>query len=55
MVRAREDEMIENVFLSGFFLRGLGLILLGAGLYRTGFMNGGMAGRASCNSFTGSG
>ena len=28
--------------LFGFFLRALGLILLGAGLYRTGFMNGGM-------------
>ena len=31
---------IENVFLLGYFLRGLGLILVGAGLYRMGFMNG---------------
>ena len=28
--------------LFGFFLRGLGMILIGAGLYRTGFINGGM-------------
>ena len=26
----------------GYFLRALGLILVGAGLYRTGFMNGGL-------------
>ena len=26
----------------GFFLRGPGMILIGAGLYRTGFINGGM-------------
>ncbi len=37
-----EAEAIEGVFLLGFFLRGLGLILLGAGLYRMGFMNGGL-------------
>ena len=33
------------VFLLGYFLRALGLILIGAGLYRTGFMNGGMPAR----------
>ena len=32
-------------FLLGFFLRALGLILVGAGLYRTGFMNGGLPAR----------
>ena len=37
-----EAEAIEGVVLLGFFLRGLGLILVGAGLYRTGFMNGGL-------------
>ena len=31
--------------LLGYFLRALGLILLGAGLYRTGFMNGDMSAR----------
>ena len=29
----------------GYFLRALGLILIGAGLYRTGFMNGGLCQR----------
>ena len=33
------------IFLSGFFLRALGLILVGAGLYRAGFMNGGLPAR----------
>ena len=37
---ASDAEDIEGVFLLGYFLRGLGLILVGAGLYRTGFMNG---------------
>ena len=37
-----DDEPIAFVFLSGFFLRALGLILVGAGLYRFGFMNGGL-------------
>ena len=32
--------------LLGYFFRGLGLILLGAGLYRLGFMNGSMTPRA---------
>ena len=31
--------------LLGFFLRALGLILVGAGLYRTGFMNGDLPAR----------
>ena len=35
------DEGIGSLFLLGFFLRALGLILVGAGLYRTGFMDGG--------------
>ena len=35
-----DDETIAIPFLFGFFLRALGLILVGAGLYRTGFMNG---------------
>ena len=37
-----DDETISAVFLLGFFLRALGLILVGAGLYRAGFMNGGL-------------
>ena len=37
-----EEEIIWTPLLTGFFLRALGLILIGAGLYRTGFMNGGM-------------
>ncbi|MCY4639278.1 MAG: DUF418 domain-containing protein [Chloroflexi bacterium] len=35
----------ELLVLLGFFLRALGLILVGAGLYRTGFMNGAMPAR----------
>ncbi len=41
-----EQEDIWSLFLLGFFLRALGLILVGAGLYRTGFMNGGLPARA---------
>ncbi len=37
-----DDEPITFLFLSGFLLRALGLILIGAGLYRVGFMNGGL-------------
>ncbi len=33
------------VFLLGFFLRALGLILVGAGLYRTGFISGALPAR----------
>ena len=39
------DEYSENltaVSWSGYIIRGLGMIIIGAGLYRTGFMNGGM-------------
>ena len=39
------QELIGLPFLLGYFLRALGLILIGAGLYRTGFMNGGMPSR----------
>ena len=34
---------IPPLFLFGYFLRALGLILIGAGLYRTGFMNGSLS------------
>ncbi|MXY20060.1 MAG: DUF418 domain-containing protein [Dehalococcoidia bacterium] len=34
---------IPPLFLFGYFLRALGLILMGAGLYRTGFMNGSLS------------
>ena len=37
-----DDEIIVIPVLLGFFLRALGLILVGAGLYRMGFMNGGL-------------
>ena len=40
-----EEEYVWMPFLLGFFLRALGLILVGAGLYRTGFMNGGFPAR----------
>ena len=39
------EDPIVVLFLLGYFLRALGLILIGAGLYRTGFMNGGMPAR----------
>ena len=40
-----QEEVIWIPFLLGFFLRALGLILVGAGLYRSGFMNGGLPSR----------
>ncbi len=40
-----EDEVVGPLYLLGFFLRALGLILVGAGLYRAGFMNGGLPAR----------
>ena len=40
-----DQETIGLLVLLGFFLRALGLILVGAGLYRTGFINGGMPAR----------
>ena len=36
---------IAGVFMFGYFLRALGLILVGAGLYRAGFMDGGLPSR----------
>ena len=36
---------MEELTILGYFLRGLGLILMGAGLYRTGFMSGAMPAR----------
>ena len=36
------QEFVGLTFLLGYFLRALGLILIGAGLYRMGFMNGGL-------------
>lgn len=38
----REQDIIAVPWALGYFLRGLGLILVGAGLYRAGFMNGGL-------------
>ena len=38
-------ETMEELIMLGYLLRGLGLILMGAGLYRTGFMNGAMPAR----------
>ena len=40
-----DQEIIGLPVLLGYFLRALGLILVGAGLYRTGFMNGGLPAR----------
>ncbi|MXY44541.1 MAG: DUF418 domain-containing protein [Dehalococcoidia bacterium] len=40
-----QEEIIALPFLLGYFLRALGLILVGAGLYRAGFMNGGLPAR----------
>lgn len=37
------DDVVNTLVLFEYGLRGLGLIILGAGLYRTGFMNGGMS------------
>ena len=37
-----DEEVIGVPVLLGFFLRASGLILVGAGLYRIGFMNGGL-------------
>ncbi len=39
------EEAIGVPVLLGYFLRALGLILIGAGLYRAGFMNGGLSPR----------
>ena len=37
------DETLSAISLSGYIIRGLALIIMGGGLYRTGFMNGGMS------------
>ena len=37
------SDSLAGLVLLGYFLRALGLILMGAGLYRLGFMNGSMA------------
>ena len=42
---ASTGDVIWLPVLLSYFLRGLGLILVGAGLYRTGFMNGGFPAR----------
>ena len=39
---ASDQDVAGLIVMSGFLLRALGLILVGAGLYRTGFMNGGL-------------
>ena len=39
------EEATGAIFLLGYFLCALGLILIGAGIYRTGFMNGRMPAR----------
>ena len=40
-----DEEITAAPVLLGYFLRALGLILVGAGLYRIGFMNGGLPAR----------
>ena len=40
-----DDDPIGALVLLGYFLRALGLILVGAGVYRMGFMNGGLSAR----------
>ena len=40
-----DQEIIVLPFMLGYLLRALGLILVGAGLYRAGFMNGGLPAR----------
>ena len=40
-----DDEATTILVLLGFLLRAMGLILVGAGLYRMGFMNGGLPAR----------
>ena len=40
-----DDGVVAVVFMLGYFLRALGLILVGAGLYRAGFMDGGLPSR----------
>lgn len=42
VVTVDEQEYFDALVALGFFLRALGMILIGAGLYRVGFMNGGL-------------
>ena len=42
VVTVDEQGYFDALLLLGYFLRALGMILIGAGLYRTGFMNGTM-------------
>ena len=42
-ISAQPNGVVEWLLISGFFARALGLILMGAGLYRLGFMNGSMS------------
>jgi len=42
VVTVDEQEYFDALVALGFFLRALGMILIGAGLYRAGFMNGGL-------------
>ena len=46
VVTVDEQEYFDALVALGFFLRALGLILVGAGLYRTGFMSGEMPAKA---------
>ena len=41
-----DQDVLPLVFVLGFFMRALGLILVGAGLYRTGFMDGAFSPRS---------
>ncbi len=41
-----DEEIIWLPVIFGYFLRALGLILIGAGLYRMGFMNGSLSAKA---------
>ena len=42
---APNDGVIDLLFLLGYFLRALGMILIGAGLFRAGFISGGWPAR----------
>ena len=44
-ISAQPNGLMEWLLIAGFFARALGLILMGAGLYRLGFMNGSMSAR----------
>ena len=42
-ISAQPNGVVEWLLIAGFFARALGLILMGAGLYRLGFMHGSMS------------